>query len=71
MGRLLHILRSTLRRGDVISRYSGAQYVLLLPSSNYEDSEMILSRILSDFRKAAPRQGLNITFKIQQLDCLL
>ena len=71
MGRLLNILRSTLRRGDVISRYSGAQYVLLLPSSNYEDSEMILGRILSDFRKVAPRQGLNITFKIQQLDCIL
>ena len=73
MGRLLHILRSTLRRGDVISRYSGAQYVLLLPSSNYEDSEMILGRILSDFRKVAPRQGqgLNITFKIQQLDCVV
>jgi len=71
MGRLLHILRSTLRRGDVISRYSGAQYVVLLPSSNYEDSEMILGRILSDFRKVAPRQGLNITFKIQQLDCVV
>ena len=71
MGRLLHVLRSTLQRGDVISCYSGAQFVLLLPSSNYEDSEMILERILPNFRKVAQKQELSVAFKLQQLECTI
>ena len=55
----------------MISCHSGAQFVLLLPSSNYEDSEMILERILSDFRKVAAQQELGVALKLQQLECTM
>ncbi len=48
---LLKVLVNGLRRGDVVSRYSDAQYVLMLPGANYEDSQMIMNRITAAFRK--------------------
>jgi hypothetical protein len=33
MDQLLEVLVQNLRRGDVISKYSGAQYVVMLPSA--------------------------------------
>lgn len=40
MDQLLEVLVHNLRRGDVVSKYSGAQYVVMLPAANFEDSTM-------------------------------
>jgi GGDEF domain-containing protein len=48
---LLQVLVNGLRRGDVVSRYSDAQYVLMLPGANFEDSQMVMNRITAAFRK--------------------
>lgn len=49
MEKLSKIISANLRQGDVVSRYSRAQYVLMLPSANYEDSCKITERIISSF----------------------
>lgn len=68
MEQLLEAIVFNLRRGDVVSRYSGAQYVVMLPSANYEDSEMVVGRILSRFLKNHPRNNLKIGYKLRQMD---
>ena len=47
MDQLLAVLSGGLRRGDVVSRYSGSQYVVMLPAANFEDSTMVMERIIS------------------------
>ena len=71
MDLLLEILIVTLRKGDIISRYNGAQFIILLPTANFEDSEMVVSRVVDIFHKKYPRNRLQISFNLQQLDCLL
>jgi len=38
-------LKESLRIGDVAARYSNTQYIVLLPTLDYEDSVMIAGRI--------------------------
>ncbi len=38
-----------LRRGDVVTQYSKSQFLLLLPSSSYEDCEYVLERTKKKF----------------------
>ncbi|MCL2120730.1 MAG: winged helix-turn-helix domain-containing protein [Clostridiales bacterium] len=68
MDQVLSVLENTLRRGDVVARYSGAQYVLMLPTASYEDATMILDRIVSTFDQKNRKSFLILNYKIQQLD---
>lgn len=68
MDQLLHVLRLNLRRGDVVARYSGAQYVIMLPTANYEDSNMVMDRIITAFNQQYRKNFLRIGYKIQQMD---
>lgn len=49
MDQLQMVLLKGLRRGDVVAKFSGAQFVVLLPSANYENSNMVMERIVQDF----------------------
>ena len=68
MDQLLQAIRLNLRRGDVIARYSGAQYVMMLPTANYEDSQMVMERIVNSFYQQNRKNFLKISYKLQQLD---
>jgi len=50
MTRLGVCVRESLRKGDVYSRYSVAQYIMMLPSVTYEDSRRVIERILNRYR---------------------
>lgn len=65
---LLTSIRDCMRRGDVVSRYSGMQYVLLLSSLTYEDGERVLNRLSSAFYKQNHRYPLKLHYKFQQLE---
>lgn len=39
-----------LRKGDIVSKYSSAQYVVILPLTNFENGEKVLKRILNKFK---------------------
>jgi len=50
MDKLEKVIVSSLRKGDVVSRFSPNQFVLLLPLS-YENGERVIARILDRFGK--------------------
>ena len=68
MDLVLDVLEATLRKGDVVARYSGAQYVLMLPTAAFEDATMILDRIVAAFKQKNRKSFLALTYKIQQID---
>ena len=58
----------SLRQGDVVSRCSLSQFVLLLPQANYENSCMVCARILRNFARKYPHSPANIHFNVQPLE---
>ena len=60
-------LRTNLRRGDVISRCSTSQYIILLPKANYENSCMVCRRCLAAFRRSHPHVTARIHYLVQPL----
>ena len=68
MEQVLGVLEYCLRKGDVVARYSGAQYVLMLPTAAYEDATMIMDRIVSTFNQRNRKSFLKLSSRIQQLD---
>lgn len=70
MDQLLEVVTQNLRRGDVVSRYSGAQYVIMLPSANFEDSTMVMERIVSAFYRQHRRNFLKLAFKVRELELI-
>lgn len=67
MDRLQGVLVESLRRGDVVSRYSAAQYVVLLPGANFEDSVMVMDRIFTAFRGRYRAIRLKLSYKVREL----
>lgn len=45
MERLEWTLLHSLRSGDVVSKYSGSQFIILLPTCQYETAKMVMERI--------------------------
>ena len=68
MLRLQNALVSSLRRGDVVSKYSGAQFVVMLPGSNYENSVMVLERVLSTFSRQYHNISIAVSYKIREIN---
>lgn len=67
MDQLGGCLRSNLRRGDVISRCSASQYILLLPKANYENSCMVCRRCMAAFQRKHPHVTARIHYLVQPL----
>lgn len=68
MDRLQDVLVQNLRRGDVVSKYSGAQFVVMLISANLEDSGMVMSRIASAFSRQQRYTLFKLSYKIRELE---
>lgn len=67
MDELGESIRTSLRRGDIYCRYSVSQYLMLLPTATYENGEMVLKRIIQNFKKAYSRKDLSITYSLQSI----
>lgn len=65
---LQDLIRSCLRRGDVVSRCSVSQFIMLLPHANYENSRMICERIVKAFRRAYPHSPALLHTSIHPLE---
>ena len=68
MDQLLQVMVGNLRRGDVVSKYSGAQFVVMLPAANFEDSTMVMERIVSAFYRQHRRNFLKLSYRLRALD---
>lgn len=58
---------TNLRRGDVYSRCSVHQYIILLTRANYENSCMVCRRVLGAFNRAHPHVTAQIQYMVQPL----
>lgn len=65
MGYLKDAILSSLRRGDTVSSYSTAQFVMLLPLTTYENCGIISKRIEENFKKLYKKNDviLNVTIR--------
>ena len=68
MDRLLAVIRESLRKSDVISRFSATQYILMLPSHTFENGQMVLDRIKKRFKESNARLPVKVNTKLQPLD---
>lgn len=67
MAKLLNILKLSLRTGDIVAKYSGAQYILMLPCVNFENAEMVMNRILSNYKKKFRNDKILLSYKIKEV----
>ena len=51
MDKLAECIQTTLRRGDVVSKYSVSQYVLLLPAPTHLDPGFLEDVLFNNFAK--------------------
>lgn len=61
-------LSETLRRGDICSRYSLSQYVLLLPLVGLENAQAVMKRVSSDFARKYVKKDFELVVKLLPLE---
>lgn len=64
---LQDIMRGNLRRGDVASRCSVSQFILLLPQANFENACMVCERITKAFIRQYPHSPAQLQTSVQPL----
>lgn len=67
MEHLLGCVRESLRRGDVFSRFSPTQYVLMMPTLTFENGEMVMERICKRFRQDFRNKDIRLHATLQPL----
>lgn len=65
---LQEVMRGSLRRGDVVSRCSVSQVVVMLPQANFENSHMISQRIHRAFTSQYPHSPAELRFSVHALE---
>ena len=60
-------LKSNLRRGDTVSRYSPSQYAVLLPTVNYQSGQIVLERIKKAFYSNCTTSQFMINYKLKPI----
>ena len=64
MEELRRAIQNRLRVGDVFTRFSPMQYLILLPGASYENGIMVVERILSGYRATLPGKTTRTKFSL-------
>ena len=62
------IILRNLRQGDIVTRCSAAQFLIMLPQANYENSCMVCDRLIRAFARQYPHSPADIHFSVQPLE---
>ena len=57
----------SLRKGDVITRCSGSQFIIMLPQANYENSCMVCNRFITSFERKYPHSPVYVEFFVNSV----
>ena len=68
MKNLQEQIRTNLRKGDIASRCSVSQFIIMLPQANYENSCMVCRRIVSAFNRQYPHSPARIDFVVEPME---
>ena len=68
MNGLLEIMRTNLRKGDIITRFSPTFYAVLLPQVNYTTGSMVMERIKRLFFQKYPNSTVPFNYCVGPID---
>ncbi len=68
MTNLQLLIASNLRKGDVFSRCSVSQYIIMLPMANYENSCGVMERIVKAFSRQYPHSPALLRYSVQPME---
>ena len=68
MRKLQDVLLSSLRSGDVVARCSRSQYMLLLPTCQYETARKVMERIENAFYRHNRERYISMEYHLEGLD---
>lgn len=71
MDHLLQIIHRSLRKGDVVSRFSSTQFVLMLSSVSFESGEKVLTRLTRNYKNSFRNDPIKIYSKLLPLDPII
>lgn len=64
MDNLEEVIRSSLRRGDSVAKCTSSQYVIMLPTANYENSCMVCERIARAYNRKYPHSDTMVHYEV-------
>lgn len=67
MDSMKDLLLKSLRAGDIVSRYSQSQYVMLLPTCSFESMQVVIDRIKKEFEKEEVSKQGKLLFDFKEL----
>lgn len=67
MEHLQHAVASSLRKGDVTTKYSSSQFLALLMDVNQENAQIVIDRILERYKEGAGDGCMSVVCDIQQV----
>ena len=67
MQALENSIHDSLRIGDVATRFSSTQMLVILIDTNEENASMVAGRIFSDFLKRVPQNDLELHYDLEQM----
>ena len=67
MNELQIVAQRCLRRSDMVARYSSLQYVIMLPSVNFDSGKLVLERIKMTFYKKYTKHPVILTYKLKAM----
>ncbi len=70
MDKLYDCIDSTLRRNDIVTRFSVSQYLLMLQGATIEASEMVVNRLVRKFRRENPKLSTMVRYRLQPINPL-
>ena len=65
---LQQLICDNLRQGDVVTRCSASQLIIMLPQANYENSCLVCQRLLRAFGRQYPHSPVSIHHSVQPLE---
>lgn len=68
MDNLQELLVNNLRQGDVVTRCSVSQLIVMLPQANYENSCLVCQRLIKAFCRQYPHSPAQIHYSVQPLE---
>lgn len=68
MNRMSKTIANTLRSGDVFARYSINQFIIMLPSTSYENCIMIGERILKKYDEEKPKLSVSVSYTLKHME---
>jgi DNA-binding SARP family transcriptional activator len=69
MGSILNLLIQGLREGDIVSKWSETQILVLLPGITFEQAEMILARILNKYQIDFASKEIVVETLLKGINC--